>query len=71
MMPLKIGHFIGCPVVSMIIQMQMLYTKLHIYLLAPEGCIFFIVDALHLMKTARNALYHPGILKWFCFEIAS
>lgn len=31
----------------------------------------FFLLALHLTKTARNDLYHPGILKWFCSEIAS
>ena len=40
-------------------------------LFAPDRYIYFIADAPHLMKTARNALYHSGIHKWFRFEIAS
>ena len=34
-------------------------------LFAPDSYIYFIADAPHLMKTARNALYHSGIHKWF------
>ena len=34
-------------------------------LFAPERYIYFIADASHLMKTARNALYHSVIDKWF------
>ena len=34
-------------------------------LFAPDRYIYFIADAPHLMKTARNALYHSGIHKWF------
>ena len=32
-------------------------------LFAPERYIYFVADAPHLMKTARNALYHSGIYK--------
>ena len=28
---------------------------------APDRYIYFIADAPHLMKTARNALYHSGM----------
>ena len=34
-------------------------------LFAPDRHIYFIADAPHLVKTARNALYHSGIHKWF------
>ena len=34
-------------------------------LFGPERYIYFIADGPHLMKTARNALYHSGIHKWF------
>ena len=34
-------------------------------LFAPDRYIYFIADAPHLVKTARNALYHSGIHKWF------
>ena len=34
-------------------------------LFAPDRYIYFIADAPHLMKIARNALYHSGIHKWF------
>ena len=40
-------------------------------LFAPERYIYFMADAPHLMKTARNAFYPSGIHKWFWFEIAS
>ena len=36
-----------------------------INLFAPDRYIYFIADAPHLVKTARNALYHSGIHKWF------
>ena len=32
-------------------------------LFAPDRYIYFIADAPHLVKTARNALYHSGIHK--------
>ena len=32
---------------------------------APGRHIYFIADAPHLMKTARNAIYHSSIHKWF------
>ena len=34
-------------------------------LFAPDRYICFIADAPHLMKTARNTLYHSSIHKWF------
>ena len=69
MVPLKVGYFIGCIVVSMIIQMLICLQNWKLF--APDRYIYFIADAPHLMKTARNALYHSGIHKWFWFEIAS
>ena len=34
-------------------------------LFAPDRCIYFIADAPHLMKTARNDLYHSRIHNCF------
>ena len=40
-------------------------------LFALERYIYFIADAPYLMKRTMHALYHSGIHKWFCIEIAS